>query len=116
MHIVRAGLVAAAMAAACAARASPPEPVRVALVLEHHRFSPSAVSAPAGRKVLIDLTNRDAASDEFDSSDLKVEEDITPKGHITFTVGPLAPGVYRFMGEAHPSTALGQITVTSAGA
>jgi len=116
MHLVRAGLVAAAMAASCAARAGPSEPVRVALVLEHHRFSPSAVSAAAGRVILIDLTNRDSASDEFDSSDLKVEEDVTPKGHVTFTVGPLKPGVYRFMGEAHPSTALGQITVTSPGA
>jgi hypothetical protein len=116
MHLVRACLAAATVAGSCAALAAPADTVRITLVLKNHRFDPSAISVPAGRRVLIDLTNLDSASDEFDSSDLKVEEDITPKGHISFTVGPLKPGLYRFMGEAHPSTALGRITVTTAGA
>ena len=92
--------------------ASASEPIRIVLTLKDHRFIPAIVSAPAGRKLRIELTNLDAASEEFDSGDLKVEEDVTPRGHVSFTIGPLAPGSYSFMGEAHPTTALGRIAVT----
>jgi plastocyanin len=92
-------------AAAVAADAS-----HVTLTLDQHRFAPDALTVPAGRKVRITLINRDGALEEFDSTDLKVEQVVTPKSRITFSVGPLAPGEYAFMGEFHAATAKGRLT------
>jgi heme/copper-type cytochrome/quinol oxidase subunit 2 len=79
----------------------------VTLTLKDHRFTPQTLEVPAGRKIRIDLVNRDAALEEFDSDDLHVEKDVTPNGRVSFTVGPLAPGVYSFMGELHAGAAHG---------
>ena len=92
------------------ARAAPTEPT-VSVTLKDHRFTPAEFSAPAGVKVRINLTNLDAATEEFDSHDLKVEELVTPHGHATFLIGPLKAGSYSFMGEFHPATAQGHVTV-----
>jgi len=113
MTVMKTALTALAFAAcltpALAARADAPE---ATLTLDHHRFTPEALSVPAGRKVRITLVNRDSALEEFDSTDLKVEQVVTPKGRISFWVGPLKPGQYSFMGEFHAATAKGQITAT----
>jgi plastocyanin len=90
-----------------------PEPATVALTLKDHRFTPQRVTVPAGRKIRIELTNRDAASEEFDSVDLHVEKDVTPNGRASFTVGPLQPGTYAFMGELHADTASGELIATA---
>jgi plastocyanin len=84
-------------------------PAPVTLVLKDHRFTPAVVTVPAGQKVQIVLLNQDKATEEFDSHDLKVEKLVTPNGRATFTVGPLKPGAYSFMGEFHPATAQGKI-------
>jgi cupredoxin-like protein len=89
---------------AMAAEAPAPEPQSVQLTLKDHRFEPSHVT-------VIELINRDPASEEFDSVDLQVEKDVTPNGRVSFTLGPLKPGTYRFMGELHPATATGEIEV-----
>jgi hypothetical protein len=89
---------------------APPE---VTLVLKDHRFSPATFTVPAGEKVRIVLVNRDAATDEFDSHDLKVEEVVTPMATIRFSIGPLKPGDYSFMGEFHPATAQGKVTAVA---
>src|SRR5438105_1158799 len=90
-----------------AVRAEPPAPVR--LVLKDHRFAPDRITVPAGQPVRIELLNQDAATEEFDSEDLHVERDVTPHGRTVFTVGPLKPGTYGFMGELHADTASGVI-------
>lgn len=82
----------------------------VRLTLENHRFSPDAFTVPAGRKVQIELINKDGAVEEFDSDDLDVEERVTPHGSTRFEIGPLKPGVYRFIGEFHDRTAKGAVT------
>jgi len=91
-----------------AASAAADDPV-VTLTLKDHRFAPANVTVPAGRAVRIVLVNRDPASEEFDSTDLRVEQDVTPNGRASFTVGPLKPGTYAFMGELHADTAQGQL-------
>jgi plastocyanin len=88
-----------------------PAPASIAITLKDHRFTPAAFTAPPGVKVRIELTNLDAATEEFDSHDLKVEQLVTPHGHASFTIGPLKPGSYTFMGEFHPDTAQGRVTV-----
>ena len=90
------------------------DPVTVALTLKDHRFMPAEVTVPAGRRIRIELTNRDAASEEFDSDDLHVEKDVTPNGKASFTVGPLRPGTYAFMGELHADTASGVLVANAA--
>ena len=85
----------------------------VQLQLKNHRFTPNRVTVPAGQRLRIELTNLDGASEEFDSSDLKVERDLTPHGKVVFEVGPLKPGTYSFMGELHADTAQGEIVAVT---
>ena len=100
-----AALVLITLLASPALAASAP----VIMSLKNHVFSPASVTVPAGEKITIDLTNHDMATEEFDSHDLKVEKLVTPGGHATFTIGPLTPGTYSFMGEFHPATAQGHV-------
>lgn len=108
-RLLIAAVVAAGIASGVAAAAD--TPVTIALTLKDHRFTPSAITLPAGAKVRIALTNLDPATEEFDSHDLRVEQLVTPHGQTTFTIGPLRPGAYNFMGEFHPATAQGRVTV-----
>jgi plastocyanin len=87
----------------------------VVLTLRNHQFAPARFTVPAGQKVRITLVNHDPATEEFDSHDLQVEQVVTPMGRITFTIGPLKPGEYSFMGEFHAATAQGKVTAVAAG-
>ena len=87
----------------------------ITLTLKDNRFEPSAVTAPAGEKLQIEVKNEDRTPAEFESSDLRVEKIITPGGRITIRVGPLKPRVYKFFDEYHPDTAQGTLTVVDKG-
>lgn len=117
MPILPAGLlsVVAAVATTAVATAAVAEPPTVSLTLKGHRFTPQAINVPAGQKIRIVLINQDPATEEFDSHDLKIEQLVTPNGRATFTVGPLKPGAYAFMGEFHPQTAQGRVTAIDQG-
>jgi hypothetical protein len=91
-----------------------PAPAPQTLVLKDHRFTPETLTVPAGQKVQIVLVNQDGATDEFDSRDLGVEALVTPNGRVTFSIGPLKPGTYAFMGEFHPATAQGHVVAVGA--
>ncbi len=97
-----AGLVAPASAAESTVHV-------VVLTLKDHRFTPDKLMVPAGQRIRIELVNEDAALEEFDSMDLGVEKDVTPHGRASFSVGPLKPGTYSFMGELHADTASGEL-------
>lgn len=119
MHLSALAIAFAASLAAAPVLAAPPaanaaEAVDLVLTLQDHRFTPSSVTVPAGRLIRIELINRDPASEEFDSEDLRVEEDVTPHGRARFTVGPLQPGTYSFMGELHAATASGELRAVAA--
>ncbi len=105
-------VVVASLAGAAAASETP----GVDLTLKGHRFTPQSFTVPAGQKVRVNLINQDAATEEFDSHDLRVEQVVTPKGRISFWIGPLNPGEYSFMGEFHAATAQGKVTAVAAGA
>ena len=109
MRLRLAALIAALLCAAPASWAS--APTTITLTLSNHRFSPAAFTAPAGERVRIVLINQDMATEEFDSHDLQVEQLVTPHAQVSFNIGPLRPGRYAFMGEFHPETAQGQVTV-----
>ena len=97
-----------------AAVAAEPGTHSVTLTLKDHRFAPETFDVPAGQRVRIELVNLDSALEEFDSEDLGVERDVTPRGKVSFMIGPLKPGRYDFMGELHADTASGTITAVAA--
>ena len=99
-------------AANAAAGGAPPS---VTLILKDHRFTPAILSVPAGTRVRVTLINRDPATEEFDSHDLRVEQLVTPMGKVSFDIGPLRPGQYSFMGEFHAGTAQGKVIAVAAG-
>lgn len=108
--LLTATVVLATVVLAAAAHAAPSgaQAPTVVLTLKDHRFSPASVQVPAGARIRVELINRDAASEEFDSADLGVEQEVTPNGRASFIVGPLKPGTYAFMGELHSDTAAGE--------
>ena len=79
------------------------------LVIENHKFEPSEVIVPAGKKVKLVIENRDATPEEFESRSLNREKVIAGKSTATIFVGPLKPGSYSFAGEYHEKTAKGTI-------
>ena len=79
------------------------------VVIENHKFEPSEVTVPAGRKVKLVIENRDATPEEFESHSLNREKVIAGKSTATIFVGPLKPGSYSFVGEYHEKTAKGTI-------
>ena len=82
-------------------------PAQVTLTLKDHRFTPSTVTVPAGQVIEVELINLDPSSEEFDSLDLNIEVDVTPKNRARFKLGPLKAGSYDFAGEYHAETAQG---------
>ena len=79
------------------------------LTIKDHRFEPSQLQVPAGKKLKLVVKNLDPTAEEFESHDLKREKIIAGKGQATINIGPLKPGTYRFVGEYHESTAQGQL-------
>lgn len=79
------------------------------VVIQDHRFEPSRLEVPAGKKLKLLVKNLDPTPEEFESHDLKREKVIPGNSQITIIIGPLKPGSYKFVGEYHESTAQGQI-------
>lgn len=82
------------------------------LTLEDHTFLPSHLEVPANTRFLIEVTNRDGTTAEFESSDMKFEKIVIGQGHITTHAGPLPAGTYKFFDDYHPE-ATGTITATA---
>lgn len=86
-------------------------PVVLNVTLKDHRFSPALLTAPAGEIIEIRIDNQDAALEEFDSRDLRVEKIVGPHAKAVLKLGPLKPAAYKFEGEFHAATAQGSLTV-----
>jgi plastocyanin len=85
------------------------DPVQFDVSLKDHRFQPAEIHVPAGKAVILKVTNLDTTAEEFDSSALKVEKIITAGKYATIRLRPLAQGKYPFAGEFHPQTASGVV-------
>jgi hypothetical protein len=81
----------------------------ISVVIENHRFTPSEIHVPAKKPAVLEIENRDATPEEFDSSALKVEKVIAGHDKGSVRLRPLDPGRYRFMGEYHEDTAKGVV-------
>lgn len=88
------------------ARAADPE---VSLVIKDHRFTPSEVKVPAGKKVKLIVENQDATPEEFESHELNREKVIAGRSKATIFIGPLKAGRYPFFGEFNEATAKGVV-------
>ena len=77
--------------------------------IKDHKFNPSEIKVPSGKKIKLTVDNQDDTLEEFDSQPLNREKTIDghSKGVIFF--GPLAPGKYTFIGEFNEKTAFGVV-------
>lgn len=112
MRTVLAGLLLASSAAIAVAKTTP-HPQVIVINLRDHRFVPDMITVPAGQRIKIDITNRDATADDFDSDDLHVDKELGPHVRASFFIGPLKPGSYAFKGELHAATAQGKIVAVA---
>lgn len=79
------------------------------LTIENHRFEPSEITVPAGKRVRLVIENKDSTPEEFESHALRVEKVIPGGSKGAVTIGPLKPGAYEFVGEFHESSAKGTL-------
>jgi hypothetical protein len=79
------------------------------LVIRDHRFDPTELRVPAGKKIKLIIDNQDATAEEFESHPLNREKVIPARSKANVFVGPLAFGRYPFIGEFHEKTANGVI-------
>jgi plastocyanin domain-containing protein len=94
--------------AAGAARAAE-GPKEIPLTIEGHRFTPAEITVAAGAPVVLVISNKDKAAEEFESRDLRIEK-IVPAGKtVRVRIPALKKGTYAFFGDFHPKTAQGRI-------
>jgi hypothetical protein len=84
---------------------------RVNVTLKDHRFSPAEPTAPAGKPIIIDVSNLDSTPSEFESKTLRVEKVVPGGGKIAVQIRPLSPGRYRFFDDYHEDTTEGFLIV-----
>jgi hypothetical protein len=84
---------------------------RVSVTLKDHKFSPAEPTAPAGKPIIIDVSNLDATPSEFESKTLRVEKVVPGGGKIAIQIRPLGPGRYRFFDDYHEDTTEGFLIV-----
>ncbi|MGE0424422.1 MAG: cupredoxin domain-containing protein [Reyranellaceae bacterium] len=87
-------------------------PFEVRIAIKNHRFEPSEVEVPAGRKIKLIVVNEDPTPEEFESVGLKVERVIPGGKTAEFLINPLRKNRnYGFFGEFHQDTAKGRLVV-----
>jgi hypothetical protein len=84
---------------------------RVSVTLKDHKFSPAEPTAPAGKPIIIDVSNLDSTPSEFESKTLRVEKIVPGGGKIAVQIRPLGPGRYRFFDDYHEDTTEGFLIV-----
>ena len=103
------GLALVSISSSAALASGPSDMPVETITLKDHHYTPDVITVPAGRKVKIDITNRDTTADDFDSDELHVDRDLKPHERATFVIGPLKPGHYAFKGELYAATAHGEV-------
>jgi hypothetical protein len=108
--LCRSGAIAVLLAGLCLGGVAVAEdPAPIAVILKDHRFAPSEIHVPVGKRMVLVVHNEDTTPEEFDSSALQIEKVITGGTYATIRLHPLGPGRYPFMGEFHPDSAQGVV-------
>ncbi len=105
-NLVVVAAVLAVLVAPTAILAADPE---VSLTIEKNRFQPEEVRVKAGAPFVLVITNKDAALEEFESHDLRIEKVIPAGKTVRVRIPALKAGAYSFVGEYHDQTAKGKI-------
>lgn len=79
------------------------------LVIRNHRFEPTELHVPSGKKIKLIVSNLDSTPEEFESHELNREKVVPANGKVTIYIGPLSAGRYPFFGEFNPKSAVGAI-------
>lgn len=87
------------------------EALYVDIYIKDHKFSPSVVELPQGRKIIITVHNQDPTIEEFESIELKREKIVLGNSEKKIILAPLKPGEYKFFGDFHQDTAQGKIII-----
>lgn len=91
---------------AVVAQAAEPE---FTLSIKDHKFEPTELKVPAGKRVKLVVHNQDPTAEEFESHGMNREKVIPGGAKATIFIGPLKPGRYTFFGEYHEKTAKGVV-------
>jgi len=83
----------------------------IVITIKDHKFEPSEVKIPAGKRVIVTVINDDPTPEEFESKAMRVEKVIPGKSKATVRIGPLEKGRYNFFGEFNEATAQGWVVV-----
>lgn len=67
------------------------------LVIKDHHFQPAELAVPAGKKIKLQVENRDPSPEEFESRPPNREKVIAGNSRITIYIGPLDAGRYPFL-------------------
>ncbi len=81
----------------------------VTITIKNHKFQPSDVMVPAGKRIRLVVKNQDDTPEEFESHELRREKVILGNSQGIILIGPLKPGTYPFFGDFHQKTAKGRI-------
>jgi hypothetical protein len=84
---------------------------KVSVTLKDHKFSPAEPTVPAGKPIVIEVSNLDSTPSEFESKTLRVEKAVPAGGKISVQVRPLTSGRYRFFDDYHEDTTEGFLVV-----
>ena len=79
------------------------------LTIRDHRFEPTELRVPAGKKIKLVIDNQDATPEEFESHELNREKVIPGKSRSFIYIGPLRAGRYPYFGDFNKKTATGVI-------
>jgi plastocyanin len=93
---------------ACHPAARAEDVFNASITIRGHKFEPSELHVPAGKRILLTVINADPLSEEFDSAALKAEKVIAGSSQGSLH-RPLKPGTYEFVGEYHEETAKGRL-------
>lgn len=80
------------------------------ITIKNHQLNPKNLEIPSNKRIRITVENLDSTIEEFHSDDLRREKIIGANKQAQIMIGPLRPGVYKYMGEFHAKTAQGTIT------
>ena len=79
------------------------------IVIRDHRFEPSELTVPAGKKIKLLIENQDSTPEEFESYALNREKVVLGNSATSLYIGPLKAGRYPFFGDFNESTAQGVV-------
>jgi plastocyanin len=102
-------LAALLVVAACHSVARAEDAFNASITIHGHKFEPSELHVPAGKRIVLTVINADPLSEEFDSAALKAEKVIAGGSQGIVRIAPLKPGTYEFVGEYHEETAKGRL-------